>query len=661
MLFLLSFLAVAFGQECTDGGNLPFLNLNPDCNFAGTCIDDICYCCELSEKTLRAETYDGIPDCPGWNGGKYDNGDQGPCTSQTEFASVTWKYYFPASQNYDCSDSGATDALALEIEDFYTRMGYDGVVVRMTCRECDGGSPCRFYDHENSSNFDDYTNGVEFEVGTDLHTFYDPLCFNPSDPVPSIYNQNRCAANFDQGYLAYFAFKRVKMYNSAQPDEWNGDGTADFKAINTALGTGITQSSFTVILNNKKVSIRTLSPTSAPSPIPTTPDPTDAPTVVPSVGDICFSKGYTNKLEDLKYMGNGDNCRAGIKMEWPGKRSCNSPYIVCLPLENTPNQTPKDPFYDRTHRYTVDQCKFECTWDQRCRGFEFKADAGKSTGQCTLIDDLPLEIENPGSYVYDDTDTDLNQYDSLCFQKQDYCNPFFEAEDLEQTMIDCYCPNNRKGFYTKKVKRTVANTRFCGSDADTDRRIQQAQANRMFHLCENWCLFNTFKPEQESWYWNPWRKCWREQYAGTGMHRSYCNRVIRNPDTIEQYFINYRRDNFCAPRTPMPTGRPSDLGFRWFLAQEEESCSDACDSRGRVCSEAGTASLGETTSERDLGDAFTEAGFTCASYGVARKDYAAPAVDSMGKCLRRHDMTEANTGCNWATGVGYQRLCACSD
>merc|ERR1719420_570380 len=137
-------------------------------------------------------------------------------------------------------------------------------------------------------------------------------------------------------------------------------------------------------------------------------------------------------------------------------------------------------------------------------------------------------------------------------------------------MIDCYCPNNRKGFYTKKVKRTVPNTKFCQEDAAVDMRIKQAQANRMFHLCENWCLFNTFKPEQESWYWNPWKTCWREQYAGSGTHRSYCNRVIRNPDTIEQYFINYRRDNFCAPRTPMPTEQPSDLGTTWYMAQEEE-------------------------------------------------------------------------------------------
>ena len=41
----------------------------------------------------------------------------------------------------------------------------------------------------------------------------------------------------------------------------------------------------------------------------------------------------------------------------------------------------------------------------------------------------------------------------------------------------------------------------------------------MFHLCENWCLFETENPEAESWYYDPWKRCWREQYAGVGTHR----------------------------------------------------------------------------------------------------------------------------------------------
>jgi len=134
---------------------------------------------------------------------------------------------------------------------------------------------------------------------------------------------------------------------------------------------------------------------------------------------------------------------------------------------------------------------------------------------------------------------------AMCFVKED-CFPYFEAEELNDVMLNkCYCPNNRKGFYTKRVKRTVDNTRFCGEDEDVNLRIRKAQANRMFHLCENWCLFETENPESESWYWDPWKTCWREQYANVSGHMSYCSRVIINPDTIEMQFVKNRSDKFC--------------------------------------------------------------------------------------------------------------------
>merc|ERR1719225_1001617 len=105
-------------------------------------------------------------------------------------------------------------------------------------------------------------------LGTDFHTYYNNACFDPSNPVPSIYNQEKCPDNYDQGYVANLAFKRAKYFNAGSPDAWDSDGTSDFQAVNSALGLAISASSFTVILNKKDTSFRTLSPTGVPSPAP---------------------------------------------------------------------------------------------------------------------------------------------------------------------------------------------------------------------------------------------------------------------------------------------------------------------------------------------------------------------------------------------------------
>jgi len=261
---------------------------------------------------------------------------------------------------------------------------------------------------------------------------------------------------------------------------------------------------------------------------------------------------------------------------------------------------------------------------------------------------------------------------NLCFAKRDYCHPYFEAEDLNDVMLKCYCPNNRKGTYTKKVKRTVANTRFCDSGyPEVERRIQKAQANRMFHLCENWCLFETDNPKTESWYWNPWHRCWREQYAGTGVHMSYCNRVIRNPNTIEQHFINTRSDSFCKKNletgeiislvTEEPTGQPSVFTSTWYLADEEDTCDEACADQGKLCDEGKTNSL-VTGMDTEMNDALQEASnsnLSCPDTETGKKDWALPAIKTnSGMCVLRHP-DSSYTGCNWAVGVGYKRLCAC--
>merc|ERR1712203_313539 len=276
----------------------------------------------------------------------------------------------------------------------------------------------------------------------------------------------------------------------------------------------------------------TQTPTAAPTQTPTgtpTQTPTGTPTQTPTV-EGC--RPYANSISDIMYIGRGRNCRAGLNMSYPGGLSCDSPYIICLPQENTPAQFGYESYYSPTHRYSVDECKQECANDQRCLGIEFVPDDDSLLGDCNLIDDIPLQI------TITNTDTDTK---ATCMEKKDDCYPYFEADDLDATMLNCYCPNNRKGFYTKKVKRTVENTRFCGNNTDIEMRIKKAQANRMFHLCENWCLFDTENPTMEYWFWDPWKTCWREQEDLS----TYCTHTIEDPITIEMQFLVNRRQHFC--------------------------------------------------------------------------------------------------------------------
>jgi len=258
--------------------------------------------------------------------------------------------------------------------------------------------------------------------------------------------------------------------------------------------------------------------------------------------------------------------------------------------------------------------------------------------------------------------------DALCFEKADYCNPYFEADDLSDVMLNCYCPNNRKGFYTKNVVRTVAATRFCGSDPDGSitKRIREAQANRMFHLCENWCLFNTQAPRTESWYHDPWQQCWREQYAGIGTHRSYCYRVIRDPYTIEQLFIDTRASNMCQQaganfggnlNTPSPTNVQQPPQWTYVLADQEDSCDDACTKGGYQYASRNTDFFTDESAFLGFGNPFTTLGLTCDAYVVGEVGWALPGVGPDGQCLLRNPATNsqfwtAETGTNVAIGLG---------
>jgi len=551
-LLFAALLTKSVSAHCSGFQNLPDTMTNAGCNYAGTCYeedgDSFCICCELDKTTLKPlEVFEGEPDCPGWAGGHYYdtievNGNFIDCGKQKEYTAVYGKYYIaPDTPNYPtCVDSKTMPAEILaELQKFYDsakgtakdpdqEMSYGGKLVSTQCRECTRFQTCTFCTGRDCVTKD---TGMMLEVGTDYHTFYNLDCFRPEKPVPSIYYQEFCPDNFDQGYKASLAWARVR-------DAGGAVGVADFKAVNAALGMSITRSEHVQIFNEKDISVRTLAPTPAPT-----------------YGDPCFMGGFTHQIDDIRFLAVAESCRGGLQEEWPGEKTCQSPYMVCLPGANTDNQAPKNPaITSKDHRYTVDECKFECAWDQRCKGFEFEADPDSTKGDCRLIDDIPVEPEVPGNYNYDPSDTSLHKHETgskvLCFHKHNHCHPKFAAADLSDDMLNCYCPNNRKGFYTKRVKRTVQNTRFCNMDevADVDEineRIKLAHANRMFHLCENWCLFNMEDPTSESWYWNPWKKCWRKQDNSPGPHASYCQRVITGPETIEQTFINERAKKFC--------------------------------------------------------------------------------------------------------------------
>jgi len=231
-------------------------------------------------------------------------------------------------------------------------------------------------------------------------------------------------------------------------------------------------------------------------------------------------------------------------------------------------------------------------------------------------------------------------------------------------MLNCYCPNNRKGFYTKKVKRTVNNTQFCYNDVNVTKRIQKAQANRMFHLCENWCLFETSNPEQENWYWDPWKQCFRETYSAVGVHTGYCDRVIRNPDSIELKFINYRKEHFCGV-TNAPTSSPvADSNTTWILGEKDESCDDACSRHERECAAEQTSR--RFSSEQELLDAFNESGITCNKVIMNSTKYIGWALPGgMGNniCVNRQltldHLEDLHSDCNRKIGGNWHRLCAC--
>jgi len=417
-----------------------------------------------------------------------------------------------------------------------------------SCNTCTPEAPCE------QGVEDDVVadSGVGLLLSINLNEYYSPSCsssqfINPKNEViPS------CPQNYDYGRRANL--KWLSLINDDFQTDLNDLINQNATASNNFTGLGLQHALVTGVRLNTygQDGLNFRIPTPEPTSKPTTVAPTSAPTVAPTSAPTLLCAPYVNDVEKMAFFGIGADCRAGLDESLPGSRSCDSPYIVCLPKENTPGSFGGIAYKSNDYRYSVSECLQECANDQRCLGTEFVADSNSALGDCNLIDDIPIEITSSISGFthdpeknYENLDSSVTRGNAMCFVKED-CFPYFEAEELNDVMLNqCYCPNNRKGFYTKRVKRTVSNTRFCGEDEDVNLRIRKAQANRMFHLCENWCLFETENPESESWYWDPWKTCWREQYANVSGHMSYCSRVIINPDTIEMQFVKHRSNKLC--------------------------------------------------------------------------------------------------------------------
>jgi len=653
-------LLVSFADGC---GKSDARKISSGCSGRGICFDDECFCCQPGMDLCDIN---GIV-------GTYVEAN---CEKIKIFVKVDFGFLIHDNVvNVTCANDESSSANPDFVDLAHNVTGYDGVIQSRPCQVCTLGSPCdEFVNTRAGYSKEGATSGILVKFRTYLNSYYNKDC-------PQEDNDHKCPENYDDGVTAKailqnaltddVVFAKVDIYMEKEsvatqiiyeaPSEW-------------VQGTTRTR---------QPSPFPTELPTSSPTPSPTrmpTPMPTPEPTPMPTpkiVVDSTVCEPFSHNIDNFRLVdgGIGANCRGGINESWPGGRTCGSPYLICLPQENTPadsflNRT----YFNDTHRYSVLECQRECRFDQRCRGFEFVADANSNRGDCNLIDDVDIVVVNPPQFIdfeYKEGLQNLHSSetggDALCFEKFDNCNPYFRADQLSETMLACYCPNNRKGSYTKKVKRTVSNTRYCGDDESMNERIKLAHANRMFHLCENWCLFNTLNPEQESWYWDPWNTCWYETYSGPGAHRAYCDRVIRNPDSIELQFVNRRANNSCNKTMIPPTESPvEDFNVTYFLSAPVESCDEACSRQNMTCAADQTSRV--FSSETELKEVFEEAGFTCKSENIFMnrtnwEGWALPGLGYGRLCANRlptlSHLEDLDSDCNRKIGNSWQRLCAC--
>jgi len=595
-LALVSYVS-AFGF-CSMANNREGLT-NPDCNYAGVCdlTDGIsyCSCCAPGTCGRTCDTENPTVDCLHFTGTTckqvnnwylanvgFRANDIDP-NKKSDLVCNT----IPETRAINKTFLSLNRSLSEEVNIVARKRGWTGSFKEVPeCDTCSSQYPCTV----GIASGQTPTSGFTFAFQVDFNEFYDIDCHVPDLIARDLSNIPECAANYDYGIMAEQLWSTVSDstgfvndFNELLRDDLGWENTyiiamgeqrlqkdnwewiisyppTPFPTLPTfrptlaptAIPTQAPSSVPTQAPTQAPTATPTEIPTQAPSSVPTqapTATPTSFPTQIPTATPTSFPtqiptatptqiptveqcRPYANNISDIQYIGSGTDCRAGLNMSYPGGLSCASPYIVCLPQENTPAQFGYESYYSSTHRYSIDECLQECANDQRCLGIEFVPDNDDQpqVGDCNLIDDIPVEITK--------SEKDAK---ALCYEKKDACYPYFEADDLDATMLNCYCPNNRKGFYTKKVKRTVENTRFCGNDSDIENSIKKAQANRMFHLCENWCLFDTENPTEEYWFWDPWKTCWREQEDAS----TYCTQGIEDPRTIEMQFLINRREHFC--------------------------------------------------------------------------------------------------------------------
>jgi len=404
--------------------------------------------------------------------------------------------------------------------------------------------------------------------------------------------------------------------------------------------------------------------------------PTPAPTNLPSKAptrdhidpDTCINAGYTNAASEVRIVGTTDTqygCRGGLVDWWEGGKTCNSPYVVCLPEENTPNGF----YYGKDHRYSLLECRDECALDQHCVGAEFTPDddSGDNLGSCALFLSVPAAGYTPTLTV--DLENGSIFGTSICMNKENYCNPAQTADDLDDEMLECYCPDNRKGTYTKQVTRTMATSRHCGGDDDMTAKIKLALANRMFEMCESWCLFDLYDPFDVAWFYDPWQECYREQYSKPGpmFHTLYCDAVVRDPYTVEMQYINLRAELAanCGQVKATPSPIDPSVDRTWVMAGEYESCTDACarTSGATSCDADYTATVDENMSASLQMAAFSEASVGCNETMIvtAEANNPAPAYSTMtGECLVFNSGESRSVpSCEAAVAATYMRLCAC--
>ena len=395
-------------------------SINKDCNYAGRCYNGKCYCCDTTAVSDYCQ--EKVPGT--WVGEK--------CKQATVYTQVTWGYLFE-TDSITCGNGTASPDLLSQtialLSDYY-----DGEIMYLECDYCSVGSPCTFFSEPPVAN-----SGVFLKFGTDLNTFYDLDCSNGDLPDTI----RHCEDNWDNGANAYMA-----MMEGLDQENSYVRFITDLKTLLTSSGDdGLSSlaSELTRVWNAEvEVLSTTVQTTRLPTPAPT-PEPTSSPTGKPTEleVDTKFCRKYINSINDLHYLGVGSSCRGNIKESWTGGRTCESPYIICLPGENTPtNDMMGNPYKSDTYRYNVTECLQECSYDQRCLGIEFVADAGSTLGDCNLIDDIPVAVEDEVfSYTYHqdhvNLDSSITGGDALCWAKINYCNPYFEAEDLNPVMLDC--------------------------------------------------------------------------------------------------------------------------------------------------------------------------------------------------------------------------------